>query len=130
MRYLVRARMRAGCEWQLLKAIEDGTLGQGSVAGDEYLRNMRSARLYEDETARWVEICYCPTPLQEEREYWEQYFELTRVQDAHDRRKCRDKNGSEPWPCGDCDCTERLEQKLEASGKPFLESLRHALASR
>ena len=43
MRYLVRARMRAGCERQLLKAIEDGTLGQGSVAGDEYLRNMRPA---------------------------------------------------------------------------------------
>ena len=111
----------------LLKAIEDGTLGQGSVAGDEYLRNMREARLCEDETTRWVEICYCPTPLQEEHEYWEQYFELTRVQDAHDRSRCRDQNGSEPWACGDCDCTERLERKLEMTGKSFLESLRHTL---
>src|SRR6202161_2354706 len=96
MRYLVRARVKPGCERQLLKAIEDGTLGQGSVAGDEYLRNMRDARLCEDETARWVEICYCPTPLREEREYWEQYFELTRVQDAHERSRCRDQNSSEP----------------------------------
>jgi len=127
MRYLVRARVKPGCEQRLLKAIEDGTLGQGSVAEGEYLRNMLQARLCEDETTRWVEVCYCPTPLQEEREYWEQYFELTRVQDAHDRRKCRDQNGSEPWACSDCDCTERLEQKLEASGKPFLESLRLAL---
>ena len=66
------------------------------------------------ETARWVEVCYCPTPLQEERPYWEQYFELTRVQDAHDRRKCRDENGTEPWACGECDCTARLEHKLES----------------
>jgi hypothetical protein len=102
-------------------------LGRGSVAEGEYLRNMQQARLCQDETARWVEVCYCPTPLQEERDYWEQYFELTRVQDAHDRRNCRDQNGAEPWACGNCDCTERLERKLEASGKPFLESLRHAM---
>ena len=127
MRYLVRARVKPGCEQRLLKAIEDGTLGRGSVAGDEYLRNMHEARLCEDETARWVEVCYCPTPLQEEREYWEQYFELTRVQDAHDRSRCRDQNGSEPWACGECDCTERLERKLHTTGKPLLESLRRAL---
>jgi hypothetical protein len=127
MRYLVRARLKRGCEQSLLKAIQDGTLGRGSVAEGEYLRNMQQARLCQDDTARWVEVCYCPTPLQEERDYWEQYFELTRVQDAHDRRNCRDQNGSEPWACGDCDCTERLERKLEASGEPFLESLRLAL---
>jgi hypothetical protein len=127
MRYLVRARVKRGCEQSLLKAIEDGTLGRGSVAEGEYLRNMQQARLCQDETARWVEVCYCPTPLQEERDYWERYFELTRVQDAHDRRNCRDQNGAEPWACGNCDCTERLERKLEASGKPFLESLRHAM---
>jgi hypothetical protein len=127
MRYLVRARVKPGCEQHLLEAVEDGTLGQGSVAGGEYLRNMQEARLCEDETARWVEICYCPTPLQEEREYWEQYFELTRVQDAHDRSRCRDQNGSEPWACDNCDCTERLERKLSTTGKPFLESLRHVL---
>jgi hypothetical protein len=127
MRYLVRARVRPGCEPALLKAIEDGTLGQGSVAEGEYLRNMRQARLFEDGTARWVEVCYCPTALEEERDYWEPYFQLTRVQDAHDRRNCRDQNGSEPWACGACDCSEALERKLESSGKPFLESLGHEL---
>ena len=85
MRYLVRARVRPGGEPSLLQAIEDGTLGKGSVAGGEYLRNMQDARLCPDGTARWVEVCYCPTPLQEERPYWEQYFELVKVQDAHDR---------------------------------------------
>jgi len=124
MRYLVRARVRPGREQALLKAVEDETLGQGSVAEGEYLRNMKEARLCPDETARCVEVCYCPTPLQEERPYWERYFELTKVLDAHDRRKCRDQNGSEPWACGDCDCTGRLEQKLETTGRPFLQVLR------
>jgi hypothetical protein len=126
MRYLVRARVKPGREADLLRAIEGETLGQGSVAEGEYQRNMQEARLCADQTARWVEVCYCPTPLQEERPYWEEYFELTRVQDAHDRRKCRDENGSEPWSCGDCDCTARLEQRLKAGGARFLDSLRKA----
>lgn len=123
MRYLVRARVKPGREADLLQAIEQQTLGQGSVAEGEYLRNMEDARLFADDTARWVEVCYCPTPLLEERPYWEQYFNLTRVQDAHDRRKCRDQNGTEPWACGDCDCTVKLEQKLKASGISFLQDL-------
>ena len=123
MRYLVRARLKPGREADLLDAIQQETLGQGSVAEGEYLRNMQEARLCADDTARWVEVCYCPTPLQEERPYWEQYFDLTRVQDAHDRRKCKDENGTESWACSNCDCTARLEQKLKATGKPFLDEL-------
>ncbi len=124
MRYLVRAKVKAGGEQRLLHAIENETLGLGSVAKGEYLRNMKDARLYADGSARWVEVCYCPTPLLEERPYWEEHFELTRVQDAHDRRRCRDQNGSQPWSCGECDCTERLEKKLAATGKAFLEELK------
>jgi hypothetical protein len=129
MRYLVRARVKPGREADLLEAIERETLGQGSVAEGEYLRTMQDARLYSDQTARWVEVCYCPTPLQEEQPYWEQYFDLTRVQDAHDRRKCRDENGTESWACGDCDCTARLEQQLKTSGDSFLDELRNQTCS-
>lgn len=127
MRYLVRARVKPSQETALLRAIEDGSLGAGSVAGDEYLRNMAAARLCDDGTVRWVEICFCWSPLQEETPYWEEYFELTRIQDAHDRRRCRDKNGSEPWACIHCDCTAKLESKLQSTGKCFLESLRAAV---
>src|SRR5438093_9376408 len=123
MRYLVRARVKPEREAALLRAIDNGTLGAGSVAEGEYLRNMKDARVGETGIARWVEVCYCPTPLLEERPYWEKYFELTRVQDAHDRRRCKDENGSEPWACGDCDCTERLERKLQICGESFLERL-------
>ncbi|MBZ5705920.1 MAG: hypothetical protein LAN63_11235 [Acidobacteriia bacterium] len=130
MRYLVRARVKPGREQSLLQALDNQTLGKGSVAEGEYLRNMQDARLYADQTARWVEVCYCPTPLQEERPYWEQYFELARVQDAHDRRRCRDQSGAEPWACSDCDCTQRLECKLAMSGESFVRALRNELMNR
>jgi hypothetical protein len=126
MRYLVTARVRPGREAALLRAIEGGTLGQGSVAGDEYLRNMREARLVGDGKIKWVEVCFCATPLEEERPYWEEYFHFEKVQDAHARRRCRDENGTEPWACCDCDCTARLELKLVGRGRPFLETLREA----
>ena len=124
MRYLVKAKVKPGREKPLLAAIESGTLGQGSVAGDEYLDDMAEARIGADGICTWVEVCFCATPLQEERPYWEEYFELTRIQDAHDRRKCRDDNGTESWACNGCDCTERLEEKLSTTGVPFLEALR------
>jgi len=130
MRYLVRARVKPGREQALLQAIEDGTLGAGSVAGDEYLHNMRQARLFDDGTARWVEVCFCATPLEEERPYWEEYFDLIKVQDAHARHKCRDENGSEPWACCDCDCTDKLERRLASQGCGFLEELSAAGAAR
>jgi hypothetical protein len=125
MRYLVRARLKSNSEPSLLQAIDGGTLGQGSVAGGEYLRNMQHARLCPDGTVRWVEVCFCPTPLEEERPYWERYFELVKVQDAHQRAQCRDKNGSEPWACENCDCTARLERKLASIGDSFLKTLRN-----
>jgi hypothetical protein len=124
MRYLVRAKVKPGRERALLAAVENESLGRGSVAEGEYIRNMQEARQAADGTARWVEVCYCDPPLAEERPYWEEYFELMKVQDAHGRHKCRDENGSEPWACGDCDCTWRLEERLASVGKPFLESLR------
>jgi len=120
MRYLVRARVKPGCQQALVDAIETKALGEGSVAKGEYLRNMHEARQFPDGTARWVEVCYCPTPLQEERPYWEQYFDLVKVQDAHARSKCRDESGSEPWACENCDCTRRREERLSRTGRPFL----------
>ena len=126
MRYLVKARVKSGKEKALVKAIKDGTLGQGSIAGDEYLDDMEHAGLHNDGTAVWIEVCYCATPLEEERPYWEEFFDLIRVQDAHSRKNCLDENGKEPWACGDCDCTAKLEARIAGSGSSFLKSLRKA----
>ena len=124
MRYLVKAHVKPGREADLLRAIETNELGRGSVAFGEYLRNMRNARLCDDGTARWVEVCFCAEPLAEERPYWEEFFELERIQDAHSRRKCRDETGEEPWACCDCDCTDRLEARLASKGCRFLDKLK------
>ena len=52
-----------------------------------------------------------------------QFFELLKVQDAHNRKNCRHENDTEPWACTDCDCTRRLEQRLAETGEPFLKTL-------
>jgi hypothetical protein len=119
MRYLVTARVKPGRRDALDRAIEDGTLGSGSIAGDEYFRNMAAARQLDDGRVQWVEVCYCATPLAEEREYWEEFFTLDKVQDAHARRRCKDLNGTEPWSCGDCDCSAKLEARLRTKGRAF-----------
>jgi hypothetical protein len=124
MRYLVKARVKRGAEKSLLRAIHEQTLGKGSIAGDEYQHDMEQARIDAAGIATWVETCFCDPPLAEERPYWEKYFQLLSVKDAHARRNCRHENGTEAWACCDCDCTEKLETKLRSEGEPFLESLR------
>jgi hypothetical protein len=99
------------------------TLGEGSIAGSEYLHDMEQARVNGDGVAHWVEVCFCEQPLEEERPYWEKYFDLLTVKDAHARRNCRHENGTEAWACCDCDCTRRLKQKLQKTGSPFLTQL-------
>ena len=128
MRYLVKTRVKSGCAGALAKAIADRTLGRGSIAGDEYLYDMylydmQMARVNAKGEAHWVETCFCDTPLEEERPYWEKYFDLLSVKDAHSRRDCRHENGTEPWACCDCDCTKRLEKRLAQTGKSFLQEL-------
>jgi hypothetical protein len=125
VRYLVKARVKAGQEKPLLDAIEADTLGEGSIAGDEYQHDMKQARVDDKGVATWVETCFCDQPLEEERPYWEQYFDLLSVKDAHSRRNCRHENGSEPWACSDCDCTAKLEAKLAGEGDEFLGKLRN-----
>jgi hypothetical protein len=119
MRYLVTARVKAGLRSALDRAIDEGRLGAGSIAGDEYLDNMARARQLEDGRVKWVETCFCATPLAEERPYWEEYFDLLSVKDAHARSRCRHETGVEDWACSTCDCTEKLEAVLEKTGRPF-----------
>jgi len=126
VRYLVKAKLKPGKSRQLLESVDKGTLGRGSIAGDEYIYNMNEARV-DAGVATWVETCFCDPPLAEERPYWEEYFQLVSVKDAHSRRNCRHENGTEPWACCDCDCTRKLEEKLRGQGESFLEKLRSTI---
>jgi len=119
MRYLVTGMVKPGKLDALLRSIENGTLGKGSVAGREFIRNMKQARLFENGEVQWVEVCYCQTPLMEEMPYWEEFFDLTDIRDAHARHKCKHETGEELWSCSDCQCTQLLEQKLKGRGENF-----------
>src|SRR5271166_6927758 len=56
MRYLVKARVKSGRQKVLLQAVDSGTLGQGSIAGDEYLHDMDHA-LYLSRQRLVSEVC-------------------------------------------------------------------------
>ena len=127
MRYLVKAKLKPNKENDLVQAIETGSLGQGSIAGHEYLRDMCHARQLEHGFTCWVEICFCTVPLQEELPYWEEYFEITEIKNAHNRQRCKDLNGTEPWGCLDCDCTKRLELRMTIWGSSFIDTLQNSL---
>ena len=123
MRYFVKARLKSGKKDALMKAIKNRTLGLGSIAGGEYIRDMKHARQVEDGSIYWVEVCYCSIPLMEERPYWEEYFDLVSVKNAHARDRCKDINGTDPWACSTCDCTERLESTITSWGDLFITNL-------
>ena len=123
MRYLVSVTLKPNQSSALLESITTKTLGKGSVAGTEYLKNMDAARLMDDFSIRWVEVCYCAIPLQEEQPYWQEYFNILEIKNAHDPLNCRDLNKKEPWACGSCDCTYNLEQQLKNQGSLFLDEL-------
>jgi hypothetical protein len=122
----VTARVRTGREGALRRAIDEESLGAGSIAAAEFLRNVNEARQRADGMVRWVEVCYCPTPLEEERPHWELFFDLLSVKDAHARARCRHERGDQRYACDSCDCTARLETRLGHTGKRFLTALREA----
>ncbi len=123
MRYLVKAKLKEGKLQQLKEAIDNNTLGKGSVAGGEYIRDMKHARLLKDKTATWIEVCFCDPPLAEERPYWEEYFHLLKITDATNRKNCKHETGAKPWSCVNCKCTAHQEKEMKNFGVPFYESL-------
>ena len=123
MRYFVKAILKKEKQVPLKKAIDEGKLGAGSIAGGEYIRDMKQARILNDGSAEWIEVCFCNPPLDEERPYWEEYFELKEITDATDRKNCKHETGKLPWSCVSCDCTKKQENELMKKGRSFYESL-------
>lgn len=120
MKYLVQATLKEDMASELFEEVRKGTLGTGSVAFGEYVRNMKQARVLDDGRVCWVEVCFCATPLNEERRYWEKYFDNITVEAAHTPQKCMDSNGSLNRACFACSCTEALERSLSNKGRPLI----------
>ena len=76
---------------------------------------MDAARQLPDGRVQWVEVCYCATPLAEERDYWEEYFDLVKVQDAHARSRCRDLNGTSHGHAATATAQRASKHALDAS---------------
>lgn len=123
MRYSVKAKLKKGKNRQLKQAVDNGSLGKGSVAGTEYIRNIKNARLLEDGTTTWIEVCFCTPPLAEERPYWEEYFDLLQITDAANRKTCKHETGESLWSCVKCNCTVEQEKEMESWGRAFYQLL-------
>lgn len=121
MRYLIKARLRPEKRDALYEAVANETLGTGSVAFGEYVKNMRQARVLDDATVCWIEVCFCQSPLNEELPYWQEYFEDIRIEGAQDPALCSDANGDEARACFGCTCTQELEDEMRSWGGPFIE---------
>ncbi len=120
MKYLVKAKIKEPSKQDLLQEIADETLGHGSVAFGEYVKNMKQARVLDDGTVCWIEICFCPTPLNEEKAYWEKFFEIISIEKAQNPKYCQDSNGEQKRACFECSCTEKLEREMAGWGEPFI----------
>jgi len=120
MKYLVKAKLIPEKKEKLLQQVANDTLGEGSVAFGEYARNMRLARVLDDGTLCWVEVCFCNEPLNEELPYWQEYFQDIIIENARDPEGCLDINGQERYACMECDCTQKLEAELSTWGEPFI----------
>ena len=86
MIYAVSARLVDERRTEFHRKLTDGTIAAQRPDGSEIVASMRRARIAEDGTVRWTELCYCATPLRHEREtVLDHYFsELeTEPADAH-----------------------------------------------
>ena len=114
MRYILGARVRPDRRSDLLRSLEDGTFGEGSPYGD-LGEMLRTGRVNESGTTRWVEACYCReyygVAMHEELPYLEEYLTDIEVADARSPRYCKG------YPeCNDCACT----RKVRFEGEPLL----------
>lgn len=99
MIYKVQARLKSDTAAEFLRKLTDGTIENQRPEGHEILASMQRAIIGEDDIVRWSEKCYCPTPLQHEREtVYDHHFTDFKA--------------------------EEVEDYVEFDGRPFMEFLK------
>lgn len=102
MHYTVTAHFISETAADFLRKLTDGTIESQKPDGKEIVASMQRAVIDEDGVVRWSEACYCPTPLEHEREtVYDQHF--TDLE------------------------TEEVERYVEIEGRPFMEFLESGL---
>lgn len=89
MRYLVQAQLKSDVAAEFLRKLLDGTIESQEPDGREIVASMNRAVATESGDIQWTETCYCPTPLEHEREtVYDQYFDdLTTAEDDGRQRQ-------------------------------------------
>jgi hypothetical protein len=67
MLYAVSAKLIPDRGPEFHTRLADGSIASQRPDGAEIVAAMKRARAAPDGTVRWIETCYCPTPLQHER---------------------------------------------------------------
>lgn len=98
MHYIVRARLIPEAAPEFYRKLTDGTINSQEPDGEEIVESMQRAVIDPEGIVRWSEICYCPTPLEHERETVYDHF----FTDLH---------------------TAAVEEYVHFSGEPLMESL-------
>ena len=68
MIYKVKARVIDGKLGEFYRKLADGTVAKQRPDGEEILASMKRAVLTGPGVAEWYEMCFCPKPLQHERQ--------------------------------------------------------------
>lgn len=75
MKYKVKAKPIQEKLSDFYKVLTDGSVENQRPDGSEIVASMRRARVTSPGVIEWYETCYCPTPLQHEREtVYDQYL--------------------------------------------------------
>ena len=75
MFYAVTARPIAAVMPEFYRKLTDGTIRRQQPDGGEIVDSMRRARVTASGAVRWSEQCFCPTPLNHERQtVYDHYF--------------------------------------------------------
>ena len=85
MHYTVRARLIPETAAEFLRKLTDGSVAQQEPYGREVVASMKRAVVDAEGVVRWSEVCYCPTPLEQERaNVYDQHFTAIETQEAED----------------------------------------------
>ena len=68
MIYKVRAKLVDETIGEFYRKLADGTVAKQRPDGEEIVASMKRAVLTGPSVAEWYEMCFCPTPLQHERQ--------------------------------------------------------------
>ena len=85
MHYTITARFKRETAAEFHRMLTDGTIEKQKPDGKEIVRSMRRAKVDHEGVVRWSERCFCPTPLQHEKEtVYDHFFEDIETNEVED----------------------------------------------